>query len=348
MIRFVAIPRFFHRLMWGGALCAHAIAAMADDFVPSPHAVDIPRWFSESFLDLREDIQDAAQQQRRLLIYFGQDGCPYCKALMQVTFRQPDIVARTRQHFVPVALNLWGDREVTWIDGRRMSEKELGKFLKVQFTPTLLFFDEQAKVVLRLNGYSPPEKFRVALDYVSRHHEKKQSFTDYVAATASTTKGAKLADEPFFAPGPANMPQLLKSSTKPVMVIFEQASCRECDELHREAFPRAEVRLLLERFTVVQADISGARKVVTADGTRVSERDWARALNVVYAPSLVFFDTCGKEVFRAEGYLRPFHIASALDYVASGANRDEPSFQRFIQKRADTSRAAGKRVEIWD
>ncbi len=348
MIRFVAIPRFFHRLMLGGVLCAHAIAAMADAYVPSPHAVDIPRWFSESFLDLREDIQDAVRQQRRLLIYFGQDGCPYCKALMQVTFRQPDIVAKTRQHFVPVAINLWGDREVTWIDGRRMSEKQLGKVLKVQFTPTLLFFDEQGKVVLRLNGYSPPEKFRVAIEYVGRHREKTQSFTDYLAATASIKAGAQLASEPFFAPGPADMPRLMRSSVKPVIVVFEQASCRECDELHREAFQRAEVRQLLERFTVVQAAISGERKVVTAGGMRMSERDWARALNVVYAPSLVFFDADGKEVFRAEGYLRPFHIASALDYVASGAYRDEPSFQRFIQKRADTSRATGRRVVIWD
>jgi hypothetical protein len=27
---------------------------------------------------------------------------------------------------VPIALNLWGDREVTWVDGRRMTEKQLG------------------------------------------------------------------------------------------------------------------------------------------------------------------------------------------------------------------------------
>ena len=146
---------------------------------------------------------------------------------------------------------------------------------------------------------------------------------------------------------PADLPRLIKASAKPVIVVFEQPSCRECDELHRIAFRRAEIRTLFDRFTVVQADLSGERKIVSAGGKRLSERDWARELNVVYAPSLLFFDTGGKEVFRAEGYLRPFHIAAALDFVSSGAYRNEPRFQRFVQQRADKMRAAGKQVDLW-
>ena len=335
-------------LLFGCLLCVRVAWAQASAPAPSPHAIDIPRWFSESFLDIREDIREAARDNKRLLIYFGQDGCPYCKALMKVNFSEPDIVARTRKNFVPVALNLWGDRDVTWIDGQRMSEKELGKRLKVQYTPTLLFFGENGQPVLRLNGYSPPEKFRVALEYVSRRLEKQQSFPDYLAATATQKAGARMASEPFFVAGPVDVPRLLKASAKPLIVVFEQGSCRECDEMHREAFQRAEMKKLLAQFTVVQADMFGARKVVAADGKSVSERDWARALSVVYTPSLVFFDSGGKEVFRAEGYLRPFHFASALEYVASGAYRSEPNFQRFIQKRADHLRDAGKRVDIWE
>lgn len=342
-------PNFVLRLLiLGWVLSNSVVLAQTEQTAPSPHAIDIPRWFSESFLDFRQDIQDAARQNKRLLIYFGQDGCPYCMKLMKVNFSQPDIVSKTRQNFVPVALNLWGDREVIWIDGRHMSEKELGVALKVQYTPTLLFFDEKGASVLRLNGYSPPEKFRLALDYVSRHREKQQSFTDFLAATTTINTGTRLTSESFFTAGSVDMPRLRKSSPKPVVVVFEQTACRECDEMHREAFQRTEIRQLLGRFTVVQADIIGTRKIVAENGKRLSERDWARKLSVVYAPSLVFFDQDGKEVFRAEGYLRPFHVASALDYVASGAYRDMLSFQRYIQKRADNLRAAGKPVDIWE
>ncbi|HSJ95434.1 MAG TPA: thioredoxin fold domain-containing protein, partial [Myxococcota bacterium] len=212
-------------------------------------------------------------------------------------------------------------------------------------TPTLLFFDEQGGVALRLNGYMPPERFRVALDYASKRLEKKQSFTEYLAA--STPGKGGLAAQPFLARGAPELPRLLKAG-KPVIVLFEQKVCRECQEMHRVGFKRPEVAKLLERFTVVQLDLAGTRKVVTPAGKATTERDWARASRVVYAPSLVFLDTAGKEVFRAEGYLKPFHLASALDYVAGGAYRREPNFQRFVQKRADDLRAAGHKVELWD
>ena len=324
-----------------------ALAAEGEAYSPSPHAIDIPKWFTESFLDLREDIRDAARQKKRLLVYFGQDGCPYCKALMKVNFGEKDIVDKTRRHFTPIAFNLWGDREVTWIDGRKMTEKELGRLLRVQFTPTLLFFDEEGRVILRLNGYSPPEKFRVALDYASLRMEKRQSFVDYLAGLPPDQAGRGLVAQPFFEPGAPDLPRILKSSARPVLVLIERASCRDCAELHREGFARPEIRELLSRFKVVQIDLLGERKVVTPEGRPASEREWSRTLQVVNTPSFVFLDSTGKEVFRAEGYMRPFHLASVLDYVAGGAYRDEPSFQRFIQKRADALRSSGAPVDLW-
>ena len=145
-----------------------------------------------------------------------------------------------------------------------------------------------------------------------------------------------------------NLPRMLAASDKPVLLVFEQRNCRECEELHREAFQRREVRQLLDKFTVAQVDIAGTRQVAPKKGLSLGERELARELGISYAPSLIFFGTDGEEIFRAEGYLRPFHIAAALDYVAGSVWRTEPSFQRFIQKRADELRAAGHQVNIWE
>src|SRR5712691_7908291 len=87
--------------------------------------------------------------------------------LVLPNFSQKAIADKTRAHFVAIALNIWGDREVTWTDGRKFSEKRLAAFLKVQFTPTLLFFDEQGDIAARLNGYYPPHRFDAVLDYVA-------------------------------------------------------------------------------------------------------------------------------------------------------------------------------------
>jgi thioredoxin-related protein len=313
---------------------------------PAPHAVDIPRWFTDSFLDFREDVREAGADGRRLMVYFGQDGCPYCTRLMATSFSQRDIVAKTRKHFVAIALNLWGDREVTWVDGRVTSEKELALQLGVQFTPTLLFFDEKGAVVARLNGYYPPHRLEPVLDYVAGRLERRQSLAEYLATAVKESANPRLQAEPFFIKPPHDLTR--RGGGKPLAVVFETPYCGGCDELHREGFKRAEVRVLLQRFDVVQLPLGAPTRLTTPDGRVSTAAAWARELDVTYTPAIVFFDTGGKEVFRMEAYLRPFHLASSFEYVADGAYVAEPSFQRYLQGRAERMRARGQRVDLWE
>jgi thioredoxin-related protein len=183
-------------------LLALAIAAPSRAQAPSPHAIDIPHWFTETVLEFRDDVREASAQGKRLMLYFGQDGCPYCTALMQNNFSQRSIADKTQRHFVAIALNLWGDREVVWADGRRMSEKALGRELRVQFTPTLLFLDEQGAVALRLNGYLPPHRFEAALDYAAGLAGKGVRYDEYTKTAIKEAASATLRDEAFFAAPP--------------------------------------------------------------------------------------------------------------------------------------------------
>jgi thioredoxin-related protein len=337
-----------------GAVLRHALVAVilvlaaagrAPAQQPSPYAIDIPPWFAETFLDFREDIADAAKDGRRLMVYFGQDGCPYCRQLMVTNFSQRRIIDKTRAHFVAIALNIWGDREVTWLDGRTLSEKALARVLGIQFTPTLLFFDEKGSVVARLNGYYPPHEFEAVLDYVAGRQEKRETLAAYLARRTSAAASATLADEPFFMRAPFD---LQRKISKPLAVVFETPHCSACDEMHRDVFPRPEVRAQLSRFDVARFGL-GARTDVTApDGSKLKADAWARDLGVNYTPTVVFFDASGREVFRLDAYQRAFHFASALDYVASGAYLAEPSFQRYVQARAERLRSEGARVEIWE
>jgi thioredoxin-related protein len=306
-------------------------------------AQDTPAWFAESLLFIKEDAADAAKEGKRVMLYFGQDGCPYCKQLMEVNFRQAPIVDKMRKGFVAIALNIWGDREVTWTDGRTFSEKQLAPALKVQFTPTLLFLDEKGDVALRVNGYLPPERFEAALDYVSAKMEGKLPFADYkqVHAKASETLHA----ESFFMKPPYDLRR--KPGAKPLAVLFETPHCAGCDELHREAFKRKEVLGRLARFDVVRLSSFSTDSVIAPGGQQLKASDWASQLKLTYVPSMLFFDDRGREVFRVEAYMRPFHLAGSLEYVASGAYRTEPSFQRFLQNEAERQRARGEPVDLW-
>ena len=327
------------------AVLALGLSCLSRAQEPSPHAIDIPSWFAQSFLDVRDDVAEAAREGKRLLVYFGQDGCPYCTRLMVVNFSQRTIVDKTRAGFVAIALNIWGDREVSWLDARTMSEKALAQSLGVQFTPTILFLDEKGKVVVRLDGYYPPQRFEAVLDYVAGRMENKEPLTDFMARSTREAASPRLHDQAFFLPPPHDLTR--KAGGKPLVVVFETPDCAPCDELHREGFRRAEVLAQLERFDVVRFALGAPTPLTAPDGRATTAKAWARSLGVVYAPSVVFFDASGAEVFRIAAYMRPFHLASSLDYVASGAYRTEPSFQRYIRGRAEKMRERGLAVDLW-
>ena len=335
------------RIRWlrAALLLTLLVASSGQAQEPSPYAIDIPRWFAMSFLDFRDDVADAARKGKRLLVYFGQDGCPYCTKLMTVNFSNREIVDKTRAHFVATALNIWGDREVTWTDGRTMREKDLARVLDVQFTPTILIFDEQAHIVARLDGYYPPNEFEAVLDYAIEKREQTQSLSDYVRSRMKSAASGTLHDEPFFIKAPFDLRRA--PGGKPLAVLFETVDCATCDELHRDAFHRDVVLTQVRRFDVARLALGSAASITTPDGRTLKAGEWARELNVFYTPSIVFFDASGVEVFRVNAYLRPFHLANAFAYVADGAYRSEP-FQRYLQRRTETMRARGERVELWN
>lgn len=335
-------------------LCCQAVAGAADTDektapeLQNPGYQDKPLWFKESFLDLREDVAEAVAEGKRLLLYFHQDGCPYCAKLLQDNFADRKIAGTTQNHFDVIALNIWGDRSVTNLDGRELTEKQFASELRVQFTPSLVFLDEQGKVVLRINGYFPPHKFMAALNYVAGKHDKRQKFSAYYAAQEPEKASGKIHHEPFFLPEPLRLGDNRRSSSRPLLVVFEQAQCAACDELHRESFKQQPVVTALSNLDVAQLNMRSADTLQTPGGAEMPLRQWAQSLGIQYAPSMLFFDKQGKEVFRVEAYLKSFHLQAAIDYVSTAAYLSQPNFQRFIQHRADALHAAGFEVDLME
>lgn len=325
-------------------------ASMAEDaLLPgmvNPGYHEQPEWFKVSFLDIREDVEAAAAAGKRLMVYFYQDGCPYCEKLLETNFGLREIADKTRATVDVISLNMWGDREVTGLDGQATTEKRFAEELKVMFTPTLLVFNEQAEVILRVNGYYAPHQFDALLDYIAQGMEGEMSFRDYYAARDPVEASGKLYQDDSFLQPPHRLAS--RDSDKPLLVLFEQKVCAPCDELHLDILRREESREQLARFDVALLDMRSRESLQRPDGSTGSVRDWVRELNLQYAPTLVMFDSEGREAFRTEAYLRSFHVQSALDYVASGAYREQPNFQRYLQGRAADLEARGIHVDLMD
>ncbi len=303
-----------------------------------------PAWFKQSFLDLREDVAEAKEAGKRVLLYFHQNGCPYCARLLRENFGNRRIAEKTQKHFDVIAINIWGDREVTDLQGRETTEKKFAARIGVQYTPTLLFLDEQGRVVVRLNGYYPPHKFETVLDYVAGHREKKQSLEEYYRSLNPSPASGQMHAEPFFLSHPLNLAN--RPRGRMLAVLFEQATCAPCDELHGDHFKRRALLTSLSNLDVAQVDIWSNERLTTPDGRPLAASAWARKLGVIYTPTWVFFDDKGREVFRADTWLRPFHLHGIIDYVATRGYLGQPSLQRFLQHRTEVLRAKGFKVDL--
>ncbi|MCG8361529.1 MAG: thioredoxin family protein [Kiloniellales bacterium] len=147
-------------------------------------------WFLESFLELADDVEEAAAEGKRFAILWEQKGCPYCKTMHTVNFAQPEIQHFVRDNFTILQLNLFGSRRVTDFDGEVLAEKELARKYAIAFTPTVQFFPEtmppldgaagKAVEVARMPGYFEPDYFLGMFRFVREEAYRSGDFLSYV------------------------------------------------------------------------------------------------------------------------------------------------------------------------
>jgi len=143
---------------------------------------ETPAWFKQSFLDIPEDVEEAFQSGKHVMLFMDLDGCPYCTKMLNESFiAENDTSNFAKKHFDVINLNVKGSREIVWDSKNTITEKDLALKLKVQYSPTVLFLDENKNVLLRINGYRSPENFKLILEYVNGKHYKEKTLTEYLA-----------------------------------------------------------------------------------------------------------------------------------------------------------------------
>ena len=101
-------------------------------------------WFSLTFRDVAEDIAAAKEEGKRLVMIFEQRGCIYCAKMHEELLSDPEVADFIKANFKVVQYNMFGDEEVTDLDGEVLTEKTAARKWGYVFTPTLMFLPEDA------------------------------------------------------------------------------------------------------------------------------------------------------------------------------------------------------------
>ena len=100
-------------------------------------------WFAITFRDIGEDIQSARDEGKRLAIVFEQRGCIYCAKLHEVLLADPEVADYIKANYKVVQYNMFGDEEVTDLDGEKLTEKTAARKWGYLFTPTIVFLPDE-------------------------------------------------------------------------------------------------------------------------------------------------------------------------------------------------------------
>lgn len=310
----------------------------AIDDAPRDIGLHAPDWFELSFLDFREDLERAVERGKMgLAIYFGMDHCPYCEVMINENLAEPDIQQYFSEHFDVVALDVLGSRDVVTLDGEVMSERQFAVQRRLNFTPAFTFFDADGEEIHRIRGYYPPYRFRAALEFVIDRHDRESTFREYLARADPPPKfdTDDINHQDFFQSPPHMLDRSRIPAQRPLVVFFERHACHACDVLHSEPLRDQRVLDMIGLFDAVQMDLDADTPVITPQGKRTSAREWGEALDIHWAPSLVFFDEGGSEIIRIDSVVALNRLRNVMDFVLTRGYEVFPTFERWRAAQAN-------------
>ncbi len=147
-------------------------------------------WMRDTFTDLREDLEEANAEGKRLAIIVEQRGCIYCKKMHEEIFPDTAIDRYIKDNYFFIQINMFGDVEVTDFDGESLPEKDMVRKWGLMFTPTMMFFPESVgagvaankAAVVQMPGAFGKGTTLALLEWVNgKGYEEDEPFQKYLA-----------------------------------------------------------------------------------------------------------------------------------------------------------------------
>ena len=158
-------------------------------------------WFMDSFLELKDDIEETRGKGKNFALIWELDGCPYCRETHLINLAMPKVRDYVKKNFEILQLDVRGSRNVVDFNDNAMSERALAKSYKVRFTPTIQFFAEDPQAtsgeagkiveVARMGGYFRPLHFLTMFEYVRDKGYVGGNYRSYLKAKLKALKRGK-------------------------------------------------------------------------------------------------------------------------------------------------------------
>jgi len=302
----------------------------------------MPQWFKASFMEFQDDVEEAADENKHVMLFMTLQFCPYCTKMLDDNFvqgakQQPYI----QKHFDVIGIDIKGSKEIVVSEELTLTEKEYAAHLNVQYTPTIIFLDHTNEIVARVNGYRSATNFKYILDFVKNKEYKNMTMPEYVEKVKNKTLYT-LQDNAMF-----KKIDDLSTIDGPLAVIFEDGSCTQCEYLHNTTLKNKEVIEEMSKFTIVRFDTESTKKIITPSGKTTTAKQWAKELALDYRPGVLLFDD-KIERSRIDALLYSFHFKEQFRFVSQKEYENFSSYLDYLGPRQTELLNSGVDIDISD
>ena len=289
---------------------------------------EVPEWFKESFLDISEDVSEADANNKHFMIFMDLEGCPYCTKMLNENFIAENKTSEfIKKYFDVINIDVKGSREIAWDANTTLTEKALAEKLEIQYSPTILFFNKNKEVVVRVNGYRNKDDFKYILEFVQGKYYEQMSLTQYLEKITKETLYTFIENKMF-----KDLKDLSKIKT-PLAVIFEDGSCTQCDYFHNRLLKDKDVLKEFKNFTIVRLNANSDEQIIDIDGNKTTAKEWVKKINLDYRPGILLYDN-KKLISTVDALLYPFHFKELLRYVGEKHYKKYPkSYLDYLRVR---------------
>jgi thioredoxin-related protein len=297
---------------------------------------EMPEWFKQSFLEIEEDIQEAEEENKHLMIFLHLNDCPYCSKMVNELNLYKDKIT---PFFDVIAINIKGDKEVALNDMETTTEREMAQNLGVGYTPTMIFLDKNNTIVSRTNGYRKPSEFAKIMDFVKGKHYLKGSFVDYKNSLKKDVNYKFIANKNF-----KNIKDLSNIKT-PLAVIFESNDCVSCDYFHNNILKNNLVKNEFLKYTIIRLNADSNASIITPKGVKTTNKNFAKSLELTYRPGIILFNN-SEEKARIDGFLYSWHFSEMLRFVSGNHLEKFAGFGQYLGFRQQELTKQGVNIDI--
>jgi len=138
-----------------------------------------------------------------------------------------------------------------------------------------------------------------------------------------------------------DLDEAISDNKKGIIVYFGRKDCPYCKALLEKNWMQKDiVHYTKKHFDVIAINTKGTRNITDIDGFVYDEKNYSLSMKTNFTPSLLFFSSKGKIVFKLSGYHNPYRFMAALEYVAD-SHYESQSFKAYLSQAKDSVSSAG-------